>query len=292
MDSQKMELRKLRNFSDNLNDTFQFLKQEFKPLLTCIVAICGVFMVLSGVVGGIYQKNTLTGIMRIFKGLEYQPQRLSDIFNASYFLLIFLSIFSVILMHVVIAAYFKVYELKNKVSPTIDEVWQVTIRFIVPVFFYTIIYAIITIISMLFCVIPFFYFATVFAPFTMIYVIEEVSFTEGFSRCFKLIRDNYLASLGIYFVNYTIYYVCAGIVGVIVGVLTFVTAYFTTKDVGVVSGIITGTLGIFGHIFYLIFIISVALNYFNLTEQYDGSGLLKRIDNLGAAEVSTIEEQY
>ncbi len=38
--------------------------------------------------------------------------------------------------------------------------------------------------------------------------------------------------------------------------------------------------------------VSVALNYFNLTEQLDGSGLLKRIDSIGATEATDVDEQY
>lgn len=293
MDSQKMELRKLRNFSENINDTFQFIKQEFKPLLVCYIAICGIFIVLSSVVGGLYQQDSMVGFMRIFKGLEYnQPRGLGDVFNPTYFLLIFLSIFSYVLMHVVIAAYFKVYEQNGKTSPTVEDIWKVSLRFIVPMFFYSILYSIITLISALFCLVPFFYFAVVFAPFTLIYVIEELSFSEGFSRCFSLIRDNYWEALGIYFVTYLIYSISSGIIGIIVSVFTGAISYLVTKDIGAVAGIFTGTLNIFTHLFYIIFAVSVALNYFNLVERLDGSGLLKRIDNLGSKQDDAIEEQY
>jgi hypothetical protein len=292
MDSQKMELRKLRNFSDNINDTFQFLKQEFKPLLGCYIAICGIFIVLSSVVGGIYQRESMTGFMRIFKGLSYQQRSVSDIFNLNYFLLIFLGVLSYVLMHVVIAVYFKLYAQKGKVSPTIEEVWKATLRFVVPIFFYTIAYTIITCISFLFCIVPFFYFAVVFAPFTLIYVVEEVSFTEGFSRCFNLIRDNYWESLGIYFVTYLIYSISSGIIGAIVSALAGIISYFTTKDIGAVTAIFTGTLNIFSHVFYIIFAVSVALNYFNLVEHLDGNGLLERLDNLGKSEAPAVEEEY
>lgn len=287
-----MELRKLRNFSENINDTFQFIKQEFKPLLGCYVAICGIFIVLSSVVGGIYQQDSLIGLKRIFKGLDYQPRDLGDVFNPTYFIMIFLGIFSYVLMHVVLAAYFKVYEEKNKESPTIDEIWKVSLRFIVPMFFYSIIYTIITIVSVFFCIVPFFYFAVVFAPFTLIYVVEELSFTQGFSRCFNLIREKYWESFGIYLITYIIYSISAGIIGAIVSAIVGGISYFTTKDITAVAGIVSGTLNIFTHLFYIIFSVSVALNYFNLVEHLDGSGLLKRIDNLGGEQESAIEEQY
>lgn len=287
-----MELRKLRNFSDNINDTFQFIKQEFKPLLGCYVAICGIFIVLSSVIGGLYQRDSMVGFMRIFKGLDYQQRGLGDVFNLNYFLILFLGTLSYVIMHIVVAVYFKLYNQKGKVSPTIEEVWKATLRYIVPIFFYSIIYGIITFISVFFCLVPFFYFAVVFAPFTLIYVVEEVSFGEGFSRCFNLIRDNYWESLGIYFISYLIYSISAGIIGFIVSLLAGGISYLTTKDLAAVTGIFTGTLNIFTHIFYVIFAVSVALNYYNLVERLDGSGLLERIDSLGSKQDDAIEEQY
>jgi hypothetical protein len=292
MDGQKMELRKLRNFSDNINDTFQFIKQEFKPLFGCYIAICGIFIVLSSVIGGIYQRDSMVGFMRIFKGLDYQQRGFGDMFNFNYFLILFFGTISYVIMHIVIAVYFKLYAQKGKVSPTIEEVWKATLRFIIPIFFYSIIYGIITFVSVFFCIVPFFYFAVVFAPFTMIYVVEEVSFTDGFSRCFSLIRDNYWEALGIYFVSYLIYSISAGIVGIVVSLFAGGISYLTTKDIAAVTGIVTGTLNIFTHIFYVIFAVSVAFNYYNLVERLDGSGLLERIDSLGSNQDNAIEEQY
>jgi hypothetical protein len=234
----------------------------------------------------------MTGFMRIFKGQGYQQNSFNDVFNLNYFLLIFLGVLSYVLMHIVVAVYFKLYAQKGKVSPTIEEVWKATLRFIVPIFFYSIIYGIITIISVFFCIVPFFYFAVVFAPFTLIYVVEEVSFTEGFSRCFNLIRDNYWESLGIYFVTYIIYSISSGMIGLIVSAFAGAISYFTTKDIGAVTAIFTGTLNIFSHLFYIIFAVSVALNYFNLVEYLDGNGLLNRIDSLGNSEAPAVEEEY
>ena len=37
--SAKIQLRKLRDFSQNISDTFQFIKQELKPLLTAFVLV-------------------------------------------------------------------------------------------------------------------------------------------------------------------------------------------------------------------------------------------------------------
>lgn len=98
--------------------------------------------------------------------------------------------------------------------------------------------------------------------------------------------------MGIYFISYLIYSISAGIIGFIVSLLAGGISYLTTKDLAAVTGIFTGTLNIFTHIFYVIFAVSVALNYYNLVERLDGSGLLERIDSLGSKQDDAIEEQY
>ncbi len=294
MDNQKMELRKLRDFSENLNDTFQFIRQELKPLLGSFLAICGVFIILSGIVGGIYQQNNIGILKAIFSG-HVKPNEtlgLSSVYNWTHFLTIILGVLSYVLMNIVLTAYFKIYLLKNKVSPTIEEVWNESVQHILPLFFFSMIYAVITIVSAFFCIVPFFYFSVVFAPFTMIYVIEGGSFGRGFNRCFALIKDNYWMSLAIYLIAYIVYAFGSTIVGAIISLVAGLAAYFTTKDVGATVGIVTGILSVFTHIFYIVFYVSIALNYFNLAENIDGDGLMQRIDSIGSSETDTVQEQY
>ena len=287
-----MELRKLRDFSENLNDTFQFIKQELKPLLGSFMAICGVFIILSGIVGGIYQENSFGNIYQVLKGGVLKQRSFGDTFTGLYFLLIAVSVFSYVLMHVVLAVYFKIYLAKSKVSPTIEEVWNETIKHILPLFFFSVIYTLLTVVSVLFCVIPFFYFSVVFAPFTMIYIMEGGSFSHGFRRCFALIKNNYWASFAIYLVAYIIYAFGAGIVGAVVGLVAGFASYFSTKDLAATVGIVTGILSIFTHVFYILFFVPIALNYFNLTEIVDGNGLMQRIDSIGSNETEKVQEQY
>ena len=292
MDNQKMELRKLRDFSENLNDTFQFIRQEFKPLLGSFLAICGVFIILSGIVGGIYQQGNIGNVLNAFKGIGNKRQGFSEVFNMYYFLVLFFGVFNYVLMHVVLAAYFKVYEAKGKVSPTIEEVWNMTLKYIVSQFLFSIVYFLIIIISILPCGIPFFYFGVVFAPFTMIYVMEDCSFGTGFNRCFALIKDNYWMSLAIYIVAIIIYYFGTLIIGVFTGIIALVINYFSVKDIAATVGIITSIVSVFSHLFYIIFFVTVALNYFNLAEQLDGDGLMQRIDSIGSNETDAVQEEY
>ena len=70
--SAKIQLRKLRDFSQNISDTFQFIKQELKPLLTAFVLVAGAFMLVSVILSGIYQKEAFGFLMSYNQGGFYQ----------------------------------------------------------------------------------------------------------------------------------------------------------------------------------------------------------------------------
>ena len=57
MAEQKIELRKIRDLSENLNDTFTFIRQNLKPLVTSFLGIAGIVMLANAIVGGIYQSQ-------------------------------------------------------------------------------------------------------------------------------------------------------------------------------------------------------------------------------------------
>ncbi len=288
-----MELRKVRDFGENINDTFQFIKQEFKPLLKSFLAISGVLILLTGVVSALYQQDTMRDIINALKGVQYRAKGLDEIFTPTYFMFIFLSSFNVVVMRVVLAVYVKLYDTTGGVSPTIEEVWKEVIRFVVPVFLYSFVLLILIIIAACFCLAPGLYLLIVFAPVNFIFVIENASLGEAFNRCFALIKDNFWFSIGLYIVVYLIYAVSSSIIGVAISSVAGLIAYFTTKDIASVVGVVTAILSVFQYVFYIIFSVSVALHYFNLVEQKDGEGLMRRIDGLGSETTdSSKDEQY
>ena len=84
-----------------------------------------------------------------------------------------------------------------------------------------------------------------------------------------------------------------GIIGSVIGLLSGVLAYFTTKDISTTVGIVTSIFNILSFVFFIVFYISAILNYLSLTESYDGTGMMERLDTLGGnATIHTTEEEY
>ncbi len=293
MAQQKIQLRKIRDFGENLGDTFQFIRQEFKPLLTSFVLIAGIFILATSILGGLFQKE-MFGILDQFKtGGVARQQGVTNFFTVGYFGFIVVSILSMAAMQTAIAVYMQFYD-EHGESPNTQQVWAGFAKNFVKVFLYTIPQLIIIIISFFLCIFPVFYTLIVLMPLTFIIVNENSSFGDSFGRCFAIIKQNFWISLAIYLVSYIIYSVSSGIIGIMVAAIVGAGAYFSTDELSSTAAIATSVLSVVQYVFYIIFFVSAGLHYYNLTELKDGTGLERRLEDLGGNNNpnTSIEEQY
>lgn len=293
MAEQKIELRKIRDLSENLNDTFTFIRQNFKPLVTSFLGIAGIVMLANAIVGGIYQSQAGYVFRDIFSNQNDKRFHFS-VFSPTYFALVFLGWINFIAMNVVIACYMKLYNSSQWQSPTIQEVWEEFKNYFLKVLLYTIPVNLITIAGFAFCLLPGIYLAVVFAPFPIALIVENQTLGGAWDRCFSIIKDNFWSSMGIYILAYLIYAISAGIISAVIAALTSIVSYFTTKDISATIGIVTSVLSIFSFLFYIIFYVSVCIHYFNLAERHDGTGMMQRLDTLGGSgnDFDNIQEHY
>ena len=261
MAEQKVELRKIRDLSENLNDTFTFIRQNFKPLVTSFLGIAGIVMLANAIMGRIYQSQA----GNIFKDIFSNKNDIRFLFSfmgPTYFALVFLGWINFIAMNVVIACYMKLYNSSQGQPPTIQEVWEEFKKYFLKVLLYTIPVNLITIVGFTFCLLlPGIYLAVVFAPFPIALIVENQTLGGAWDRCFSIIKDNFWSSLGIYILVYLIYGLSAGIISTVIAALTSIVSYFTTKDISATIGIAISVLSIFSFLFYLIFYVSVCIHY-------------------------------
>ena len=285
MDEQKIEFRKVREFGENLSDTFLFIKQNLKPLLISVFGICGVFMLAKAILGGVYESQSFGIFDRMRSGLASGEIRsFGNILTPEYLLFLLFSWMSYIAIRVTLAAYVKCYVTDGGLQPTLVAVWQVFKRYYIRLFIYSIPLAVLMFIGFIFCIIPGFYLLVVLMPFELIVVMEDLSFGDAFNRCFILVKDNFWISLAIYLIASLVYWFASAIVTIAVGVVIGLSTYFTTRSVGTTAGAITSFVNVFNGAFYIIFFVSMALQYFNLVEIHDGTGVLGRLDTIGSEQ--------
>jgi hypothetical protein len=295
MAQQKIELRKIRDLSENLNDTFAFIRENFKPLLTSFLAIGGIFMLANSILNGIYQSQVGGGMLRNIMGGNSTPMTSPfDIITPTYFVVVGLAWLNLMAMGVVITCYMKLYDQSTGEAPTIEQVWNEFKKHFLKVALFNIPLTLLMIVGFVLCLAPGIWLAVVLMPFSIILIVEEQTFGDAWNRCFAIIKDNFWSSLGIYLLVYIIYAFSAGIISGVFAVLTGFISYFTTNDISSTIGIATSVLNIFSFVFYIVFYVSVCLHYFNLAERHDGTGLQRRLDTLGETgnDFNNVQEQY
>ncbi len=294
MAEQKVELRKTRDLGENLNDTFSFIRQNFKPLVASFLGIAGIIMLANAIVGGIYQSQVGGNVIKDILSGRHTVRSPFSLISPTYFAVLGLGWINYIAMNVVIVCYVKLYDSLQGQSPTIQDVWEEFKKYFLKVFLYTIPVTLVTVLGFGFCLLPGIYLAVVFVPFSIAIIVEDQTFGGAWNRCFNLIKNNFWTSLGIYFIVYLVYGLSAGIISGVITAITGLISYFTTRDISTSIGIATSVLSIFSFVFYIIFYVSVCLHYFNLVERHDGTGMMRRLDSLGGSgnDFNNIQEHY
>ncbi len=293
MAEEKIEFRKVRDFGEIINDTFLFIRQNFKQLITAFFAICGIFLLVQAVFSSLYMSSMLGILTQARSGGTDYP-RMSDIFTGQYFYLWLFVWLSFTAMKVTIASYIKYYTENDGARPGIEEIWVYFKRYYVKVFTYSTLIVLLIFFGLGFCLVPGIYLAIVFTPFELILIVEDASFGDAWVRCFRIVKDHFWKSFAVYLVAAIIYWISSGIISSLISLFSGVTNVFTTSDISREETMVASFLNIFSSVFFIIFYIAAALNYFSLVEQKEGTGIMSRINRIGdhKKDVDNIDEQY
>lgn len=294
--SRKFELAKVRDFGEIINDTFVFLKQNFKQLMKHIFTFAGIFLAGTIVCSTIYQLQ----IQSNFNG-SIAPAN-SNIYNVSsseiyFFVAIIFDVFFVaftnIITLIVVISYLALYKIKGGVPPTTEEVWGYLKYYFWRVLGAAFVTGLLYCVGAVFCLVPGIYLITVLSLFAPIIIIENGSFSYSFSRCFTLIKDNWWVSFGVMVVMLIIVAIASSVMGLPSNILLviFPLAHITLDGpIAIALTAFAMSLRWLGSLMMIIPMISVGLIYFNLVESKEGTTLLDRIDAIGTAAATEPDE--
>ena len=210
------------------------------------------------------------------------------VFNAGFFLKIFVAVFSLIITQacigLVTVCYISVYLTNNGGEPSVVQVWGFFKYYFWRVLGAAIVTGILTCIGALFCLIPGIYLGVVFTLITPVIVMENASFGYAFNKCFTLIRDNWWFVFGVNVVVGLIVYIANRIAAVPLSITTISSAFITNRSVMVPVMIFFAIVQNMLLILHCLSSISISLCYFDLVEQKEGTGLMNRIEDFGKAE--------
>jgi hypothetical protein len=293
-----VNLMQERDFGLKINAVSEFLIQNLKPLMTCILYIAGPVAIVAGIAGGVYQSGMLSEAGDILKNIGRQSG-LSNQFTPVYFVYLGFLMLTSVVTSLVVYGYVLEYEARGGNKPTItpQDVWP-TVR---DNFFtnigVTLFMMVVIVIGCVLFIIPGLYLATVFSLIIFVMLRENLSMTPAMSRCFYLIKDKWWSTFGLILVTALIQAVVGLIFQAPQTAFTLLKMFGIIKIDGSIIGTITTVVATLGNtLTSSIVILAIIFQYYNLVERRDGSGMLQAIQAIGTDEKPRIErsedEQY
>ncbi|MEN8885540.1 MAG: hypothetical protein ABF246_04060 [Winogradskyella sp.] len=294
MNKEYIEFRKQSDFSGILTDTFGFIRNEFKPLMKTIFNVAGpailIFMLslaaYNYIAGDIFDFDS-------FGDLSYNSGSIFATVIAAicYFIS---SIAAYILTTSAVLYYIKSY-IDHKGETDLADIKRNAYKNFWSFFGLSFLQGLTIIISLMLCVLPFFYAMVPMAVVFSIFVFEtKRSTTDAYSQAFTLVNADFWTAFGAIIVIGIIYFVGGN-------VFTFVASLYTMVGTGIFDGeidpadlnsfsadpiliILTLINTFFQLLLNSIIVIGGAVIYFHLHEKTNFTGTYDRISEIGKIE--------
>jgi len=318
-ENQKIQFRKVRDFGQKFNATFEFLRQEFKPLMNALLYIAGPFIVLGGIMGAYYQKNSISMMNLSLDSEEF----FADDFWISAVVMIAFSFLAYIFIFATLNEYIKIYNQKNT-SVQAQEVWSsvksnlgdyflsaIGLSFILlgigivmgliaaGIIASNILFLNILLILGIF--IGTFFMMVAFYISYIAFNTEKLGLFSSLGRTISILKGNWFSTLGLFIVSWLMSSLLNIIFSLPNLILTSLSVFHAaTADEGVQLSLgqeiiygFTAFIASSGGFFISIIIMLIMIfQYYNLVEQSDATGLMGRINAIGTGGNEDDEEHY
>ncbi len=286
----KVEFRKSREFGELIGDTFLFIKQNFKPLATAFIYLCG-FFIIGGLINAVITQLNLVKMAE--NPREYgSVSRFAIFFTWNYLGLMLFTILNYTAIYVTVLSYISIYIQKGNIAPNVDEVWSYFKYYFFRMLGSGILMSIFLGVCFLCCFFPGVY---VFPAVTLIYpilILENASLGYSFTRAFKLLKDNWWLTFGILVVIWIITYACTTFVQMPAIIIMMINTFTNpTNPINSSYAILSSISTSIAQVFMIIPVVCSALCYFSLVEQKESSGLMNRIENFGEGNTNQAGHQ-
>jgi hypothetical protein len=286
-----IEFKKQRELGDVLTDSFGFIRTEFKPFITAIAQISGLYLLLFliAIVFYIYSTKNMFNfdIGQDITHLNNLPLMFGSMFMFMIFGLLAYTFANSTVLH-----YIKSY-VNNDGQVNIEEVKQNVKSTFWGFLGLSILKWITLMVALLFCVLPILYFMVPMFLVFCIYVFEQKDATSTYSDSFALIKG-----------EFWITFVTIIVIGLIVMIASYAfgipAAIYSIAKMGIFSGEVDPAnmqdfidpvyilLNVISYLFKfllnLILTVSSAFIYFNLNEKLNFTGTFERIQSIGQTE--------
>lgn len=323
-----IEFQQARDFSKKISVTFEFVKQNFKPLFKSILFIAGPPMLVGSVLAGGLYSDYFGWIGEISKTPATVDTFGEGIFSPTLWVQIALAVLFMFASGVMIVSvvYNYMLEYDAKKSPTIDvqEIWD-RVRDTLPMYISTMLLYWITLIAAYGLAVALIIGAATASPFLAFFVAvavfiglfyftvsisflffvrayEKIGFLEAIARCFFLIRDKWWSTFGLIFILSLVQSTISSLFLIPWYINFFISMMHTIdgspfKEPSFFSEMVNNLFMTFyfvvSFLLYALPLIALAFQYLNLVELKEAKGLLSKIDTIGQPRAEgSKDEQY
>lgn len=278
-DTSQIEFRQVRNFSAIITATYHFLRQNLRNLLWQILLIMGPLIIFLSV----YKIYFFT----IPVARDYASFQLNQLTpSLPLYTIVF---FTFLIYSSIISAYIVLYMDKGFDQFETMDVLKIAAINLPKAFGFSIVSSIFILVATTVFILPGVYIAVPLTLGLIIIFREKMGIFETITRCFKVISGHWWQTFGILIITFFTIYLISLVASAPQAVAKFLLAGSSPENADLSNWkMLPLTLSVittlFSLTFYSIGYISIAFQYFNLVEQKEVHGLLKRIESIEKSE--------
>ena len=295
MTNKYINFKRERDFGDIFNATFNFIGQEFKRLGSALLYYVVPFLILSAIASTIYSvkaQEMMQSMMSTSSTTDpFAAFKVMGSLSGFASLMFIFSLISSNMMLCTVYSYIKVYVSNGGNEFTINDVWREVMKNFWRVLGAAIVVGLLVTVGLVFCFIPGIYLGVVLSILIPILVFEEISFSDAFSRSFKLIKKNWWFTFGIFIVALIIFYILSILVSVPSLLLGFKSFFSNMKHIektGMMFStdfyIVNSLTSLLTQFFTVIPVVVTAFLYYSFVEKREKPSLMNKIDQISEHE--------
>ncbi|MGQ1785958.1 MULTISPECIES: hypothetical protein [unclassified Saccharicrinis] len=281
MFDEKVELRRKRDFSDVLNATFAFIRQEYKVLGYALLLYAGIPVLIQAILSGIYVDTTLTNFLNNI-GNPSASEEFVRTMPGKAIMFNMINLIVQIFLTGLAYCYVVLYVERGAGNVEVKEVWNKFTSLFAAYIGFNIISVLVVIVAFIALIVPGIY---VMVPLSLILIVKTAE-NEGFgntlSRCFYLVKDHWWQTFGLLIIASIIMFVLSAVFGVPAGIIAGAQSVLEENMTGVsIPFMITTVISTIGTaIVTPLPSIVISFQYYSLVEHKDNLSLLGKIDKI------------
>lgn len=322
-----INLHQTRDFGRKMNATFEFVRQNFKPLGKAILMIAGPPVLLASVLLGSFFKDILTASFNAGRGGGDTLELFTSFsFWSQILLMIVFVIVSTVATIATINNFIKLYDERQTNQIPVADIWQrvretfwmylgtaiqLTVLLIV---FYVGVIVFVSLLSdggglaVFGVIVMMFVMVYTFIGTSLVFIIrtyEGIGFFDALARSFRLTYGKWWSTFGLLFILYLLVMIISYIFMIPGYIIMFVVAFHDASSnqatidnpattVGMITAVMMTLYYMVQMLMYALPNVGIAFQYFNLVERKEARGLMDQINTIGqpATPPTPTDETY